>query len=221
MVGTALYVSPEVQGSTKSAYNQVKKEALGGKGKIERERERERGKKEYEDHSTGGSVTSWDSRKHSFTQSVQFSHSVMSDYLQPHGLQHARLPCLSPAPWACSNSCLSSRWCSPAISSSVVPFFSCLQSFPASGSFPVSQFFASGGQSIGVSASASVFPMNTQDWFPLGWTGWISLLSKSVSCICWVPVPGRTRDAQRQRLKLALLLPRSLQSFCPSKEDLN
>ena len=111
MVGTALYVSPEVQGSTKSAYNQVKKEALGGKGKIkrEREREREREKKEYKDHSTGGSVTSWDSRKHSFTQSVQFSHSVVSDYLQPHGLQHARLPCLSPAPGACSDSCPSSQ----------------------------------------------------------------------------------------------------------------
>ena len=94
----------------------------------------------------------------------------------PHGLQHARLPCPSPAPRACSNSCPSSRWCHPIISSSVVPFSSCLQSFPASGSFPVSQFFASGGQSIRASASASVLPMNIQDWFPLGLTGLIFLL---------------------------------------------
>ena len=115
--------------------------------------------------------------------SVQFSHSVVSDSRRPHGLQHTRLPCPSPMPWACSNSCPLSRWCHATISSSVVPFFSCLQSFPASGSFPVSQFFASGGQSIGVSAStsASVLPMNIQDWFPLGWTGWISLKSKGLS----------------------------------------
>ena len=92
-----------------------------------------------------------------------------------------RLPCPSPTPRACSNSCPSSQWCHPTISSSVVPFSSCLQSFPASGSFPMSQLFASGGQSVGVSASASVPPMNIQDWFPLGLTGWISLLSKELS----------------------------------------
>ena len=113
--------------------------------------------------------------------SVQFSHSVMSDSLKPHGLQHTRLPCPSPTAGACSNSCPLSRWCHPTISSSVVPFTSCLQSFLASGSFPVSQFFTSGGQSIGVSASASVLPMNIQDWFPLGWTDLISLQSKGLS----------------------------------------
>jgi len=113
--------------------------------------------------------------------SIQFSRSVVSDSLRPYGLQHTRLPCLSPAPRACSNSCPLSRWCHPTISSSVVPLSSCLQSFPASGSFPVSQFFPSGGQSIGVSASASVLPMNIQDWIPLGWTGWISLQSKGLS----------------------------------------
>ena len=112
--------------------------------------------------------------------SVQISCSVMSDSLQPHGLQHARLPCLTPTPGAYSNSCPLSQWCHPTISSSVIPF-SCLQSFPASGSFLVSQFFASGGQSTGVSASASVLPMNIQDWFPLELTGWISLLSKGLS----------------------------------------
>ena len=110
--------------------------------------------------------------------SVQFSHSVVSDSLRPHGLQHARLPCPSPTPEACSNSHPLSRWCHPTISSSVIPFSSCLQSFPASGSFPMSQFFPSGGQSIRVSVSTSVLPMNIQDWFPLGWTGWISLQSK-------------------------------------------
>ena len=94
---------------------------------------------------------------------VLFSHSVMADSLQPHGLQHARTPCPSPTPRACSNSCLLSQRCQQTISSSVIPFSSCLQSFPASGSFPLSQFFASGGQSIGVSASASVLPMNIQD----------------------------------------------------------
>ena len=104
----------------------------------------------------------------------------MSDSLPPHGLQHARLPCPSPTPKACSNSCPWNRWCHPIISSSVVPFSSYLQSFPASGSFQMSQLFASGGQSIGISASASVPPMNIQDWFPLGWTGWISLQSKGL-----------------------------------------
>ena len=111
----------------------------------------------------------------------QFSHSVVSDSLWPHGLQHARPPCPSPTPGAYSNSCPSSRWCHPTISSSVIPFSSCLQCFQASGSFPMSPFFASGGQSIGVSASASVLPMTFQDWFPLGWTGWISLQSKGLS----------------------------------------
>ena len=113
--------------------------------------------------------------------SVQFSHSVMSNSLRPHGLQHTRLPCPSPTPEAYSNSCPLSQWCHPTISSSVIPFSSRLQSFPASGSFLVSQFFTSGGQIIRVSASASVLPMNIQDWFPLGWTGWISLLSRGLS----------------------------------------
>ena len=113
-------------------------------------------------------------------QSVQFSHSVMSDSLSPRGLHHARPPCPSPTPRTCSNSCPSSWWCHPTNSSSVIPF-SCLQSFPASGSFPMSQFFTSGGQSIGVSASASVLPMNIQDWFPLVLTGLISLQSKGLS----------------------------------------
>ena len=113
--------------------------------------------------------------------SVHFSRSVMSDSLQPHGLQDARLACLSPTPRAYSNSCPSRRWCHPTIWSSVVPFSSHLQSFPASGSFPMSQFFASGGQSIGVLASPSVLPMNIQDWSPLGLTGWISLQSKGLS----------------------------------------
>ena len=110
--------------------------------------------------------------------SVRFSSSVMSDCLWPHGLQHARLTCPSPTPEDCSNWGPSSRWCHSTISSSVVPFSFCLQSFPASESFPMSWFFASGSQSIGVSASIPVLPMNIQDWFPLGWTGWISLLSK-------------------------------------------
>ena len=108
---------------------------------------------------------------------VLFSRSVVSDSLWPCGPQHASLPCPSPTPGACSDSCPLSQWCHPTISSSVIPFSSCLQSFPASASFPMSQFFPSGGQSIG----ASVLPMNIQDWFPLGWTGWISLQSKGVS----------------------------------------
>ena len=106
--------------------------------------------------------------------SVQFSCSVMSDSLRPHEPLHAKPPCPSPTPGVYPNSCPSSRWCHPAISSSVVPFSSCPQSLPASGSFPKSQLFAWGSQSIGVSASASVLPMNTQDWCPIGWTGWIS-----------------------------------------------
>ena len=113
--------------------------------------------------------------------SAQFRRSVVSDSLLPHGLQHAKLPCPSPTPEACSNSCPSSHWCHPTISSPVVPFSSCLQYFPASGSFPMSQLFTSGGQSIGASASASVFPVNIQDWFPLGLTGLISLQCKGLS----------------------------------------
>ena len=113
--------------------------------------------------------------------SVQFSLSVISNSLQPHWLQHVRLLCPSSTPRACSNSCPLSQWCHPTISSSVTPFSSCLKSFPASGSFPMSKFFTSVDQSIGVSASTSVLPMNIQDWFPLGWTGWISLLPKGLS----------------------------------------
>ena len=113
--------------------------------------------------------------------SVQFSRSVMSDSLRVYGLQHARPSCPSSTPGACLNSCPLSWWCHPTISSSVIPFSSCLQSFPASGSFLKSQFFASGGQSIGASASASVLPMNIQDWFPLGLTGLIFLLSRVFS----------------------------------------
>ena len=109
---------------------------------------------------------------HSLTQKV-------SDFCDSQGLQHARLPCPSPTPGVYSNSCPLRRWCHPTILSSVIPF--CLQSFPASGSFPMSRFFTSGGQSIGVSASASVLPMNIQDWFPSGRTGWISLQSKGLS----------------------------------------
>ena len=112
---------------------------------------------------------------------IQVSHSVVADSLQPHGLQHTRPPCPTPAPGVYSNSCPSSWWCHPTISSSVIPFSSCLQSFPASGSFLRSKFFASGGQSIGVSTSASVLPMNIQNWFPLGLTGLTSLWSKGLS----------------------------------------
>ena len=113
--------------------------------------------------------------------SVQSSHSVVSDSLWAYESQHNRPPCPSPTPRVCSNSHPLGRWCHPAISSSVVPFSSCPQSLPASGSFPMSQLFAWGGQSIGVWASASVLPMNTQDWSPLRWTGWISLQSKGLS----------------------------------------
>ena len=112
---------------------------------------------------------------------VQFSRSVVSDSLQPHGLQYTRPPCPSPTPRVNSNSCPLSQWCHPTISSSVICFSSCLQSFPPSGSFQMSQLFTSGGQSIGVSASASVLQMNIQDWFSLGWIGLISLQSKGLS----------------------------------------
>ena len=118
--------------------------------------------------------------KQSFS-SVQYSHSVMSDSLWPNGLQHARPPCPSPIPSVYSRSCPLNQWCHPTISSSVIPFSSHLQSFPTSGYFQMSQLFTSGGQSIGVSSSASFLPMTVQDWFPLGWTGWISLQSKGLS----------------------------------------
>ena len=123
----------------------------------------------------GGQASTWaKSMQTRQLSSIQFSRSVMSNPLWPHGLQHARLPCPSPTPGAYSNSCPLNRWCHPTISSSVVPLSSCLQSFPASGSFSVSQLFASGGQNIGASASASVLPMSIQGWFPLGLTGLIS-----------------------------------------------
>ena len=113
--------------------------------------------------------------------SVQSSHSVVSDSWQPHGLQNARPPCPSPTHGVYPNSCPLSQWCHPTISTSIVPFSSRLQSFPASGSFQMSQFFSAGGQSIGISASTTVLPTNTQDWSPLQWTGWISLQSKGLS----------------------------------------
>ena len=132
--------------------------------------------------STGFLLRDFLSTRHYHAIPVQFSHSVMSDSLWPDGPQHARPPCLSPTPGVYSNSCPLSWWCHPTISSSVIPF-SCPQSFPASGSFQMSQFFASGGQNIGISASTSVLPVNTQDWSPLGWTGWISLQSKGLSTV--------------------------------------
>ena len=113
--------------------------------------------------------------------SIQFNRSVMSDSLRPYELQHARPPCPSLTPGVHPNPCPLSGWCHPTISSSVIPFSSCPQSFPSLGPFPVSQLFASGGQSIGVLASTSVLPMNTQDWSPLGWTGWIFLQSMGLS----------------------------------------
>ena len=118
-----------------------------------------------------------------FKLSVQFSRSVMSDSLWPHEPQHTRPPCPSSIPRVHPNSCALSQWCHPTLSSFVIPFSSCPQSLPASGPFPMSQLFASGGQGIGVSASTSLLPMKTQDWSPLGWTGWISLQSKGLSRI--------------------------------------
>ena len=132
-------------------------------------------------HIAGGFFTSWATREALVSGSVQFSLSVMSDSLWPHGLQHTRPPCPSPTPGVYSNSCPLSQWCHPTISSFVVPFSSCLQSFPASGSFQMSQLFTPGGQSIGVSASTSVLPMNIQDWSPSEWIGWISLQFKGLS----------------------------------------
>ena len=126
------------------------------------------------------STGSWVQEIQSALSSVQFSHSVLSNSLWSHGLQHTRPPCPSPNPRVYSNSCPLSWWCHPTTSSSVIPFSSCLQSVPALGSFQMSQFFKSGGQTIGVSASTSVLPMNTQDRSPLGWTGWISLQSKGL-----------------------------------------
>ena len=113
--------------------------------------------------------------------SVQFSHSVVSDYLQPHGRQHPRPPCPSPTPRVYSNSCPLSQWCHPTISSSAIPFSSCLQSFPTSGSFQMSQLFTSGSQNVGVSALASFLPNKSQGWSPSEWSGWISLQSKGLS----------------------------------------
>ena len=138
-------------------------------------------KRNWEDKTNGRTPSTYDS--------VQLSSSVVTDTLRPHGLQHTRPPCPSPTPGVCSNSCPSSWWCHPMISSSVVPFSSCPQSLPASGSFRMSQLFASGGQSIGASASAPVLPMNIQNWFPLGWTGWISLQSKGLSRVFSSPAP--------------------------------
>ena len=124
---------------------------------------------------TGKGQFSFQSQRRATASSVQFSHSFASDSLWPHGLQHTRSPCPSPTPGVYSNLCPLSWWCHPTISSSVIPFSSCFQSFPASDSFQMSQFFTSGDQTIGVSALASVLPINIQDWFPLSWTGWISL----------------------------------------------
>ena len=134
-----------------------------------------------------GLLWEWNERIHAYhllqcpRHFLKFSHSVVSNSLWTHGLQHTSLPCPSPTPGACSNSCPLSQWCHPTISSSVIPFSSSLQSFPASGSFPISQFSASGGQSIGVSVSVTVLQMNSQDWFPLRLTGLISLQSKGLS----------------------------------------
>ena len=133
--------------------------------------------------------TTWISSQYTYITShlnlspVKFSHSVMSNSLWSHELQHARPPCPQPTPGVHPNPCPLSQWCHPTISSSVIPLFSCPQSFPASGSFQMSQLFASGGQSTGVSASTSVLPMNTHDWSPSEWTGWISLQSKGLSRI--------------------------------------
>ena len=121
------------------------------------------------------------SQNYGFSSSIQFSHSVMFDSLRPHESQHSRPPCPSPSPRVYPNSCPLSLWCHTTTSSSVIPFSSCLQSFPPSGSFQMSQLFTSGGPRIGVSASASVLPMNNQDWSPLRWTGWISLQFKGLS----------------------------------------
>ena len=142
----------------------------------------------YFSRQTDREVELWDSalciNLHLVSQLLLFSHLVVSNSLWPHGLQHARSPCPSPSPRAYSNSCPLTRWCHPTIPSSVVLFSSCLQSFPALESFPMSRLSLTDGKSIGVSASASVLPMNNQDWFPLGLTGLISLLSRVLSRVC-------------------------------------
>ena len=138
-----------------------------------------------------------------FLLSLLFSHSVLSDSLWPHGLQHSRLPCPSLFPRVCSNSCLFCLWFHPTISSSVIPFSSCLQSCPESGCFPVSQLLASGGQSIGASTSASVLPMNIQGWFPLGLTGLISLQSKGLSRVFSSTTVGRHQIFSTQSFLLS------------------
>ena len=132
--------------------------------------------------------------------SVQSSHSVVSDFLWPHGLQHARSPCPLPTPRIYSNSCPLSQWWHVTITSSVIPFSSCLQSFPESGSFPMNLFFSIDGQSIGVSASASVLALNIQDWFPLGWTGWISLQFKGLSRVF------SNTTVQKQKIYMTLII---------------
>ena len=136
--------------------------------------------KSLNEYSCGAKTEIYEKGHTDWLSSVQFNHLVVSDSLQPHGLQHARPPCPSPTPRVYPNSCPLSQWCHPTISSSIISF-SHLQSFPASGSFQMSQLFTSGGLSIGVSASLSVLPMSIQNWFPLGWTGWISLQSKGLS----------------------------------------
>ena len=137
--------------------------------------------------------------------SIQFSQSVVSDFLQPHESQHTRPPCPSPTPRVYLNSCPSSGWCHPTISSSVTPFSSCLQSFPASGSFQMSPLSASGGQRIGVSASTSVLPMKIQDWSPLGWTGWICLLSNGLSRVFSITTVQKPRGSPRQPILVMTL----------------
>ena len=151
--------------------------------KVKKEKRRRNGEPAPSGHrSLHWGRAAWEMVGHLFPGgSVPFSRSVVSDTLRPHELQHTRHPCPSPIPRVYPNSCPLSWWCHPTISSSVVPFSSQLQCFPAPGSFPMKQFFAPGGQTIGVSASISVLPMNTQDWSPLGWTGWISLQSKGLS----------------------------------------
>ena len=144
--------------------------------------------------------------KYDTVQSVQFSCSVVSDSLRPHEPQHARPPCPSPTPRVHPNPSPLSRWCHPTISSSVVPFSSCPQFLPASESFPMSQLFASRGQSIGVSASTSALPMNTQDWSALGWTGWISLQSKGLSRVFSITTVQKHQFCVQLRESIFVLL---------------
>ena len=150
--------------------------------------------------------------------SVQFSLSVMSDSLQPHESQYARSPCPSPTPGVHPNSCPSSQWCHPAISSSVVPFSSCPQSLPAAESFPMSQLFAWGSQSTGVSALASVLPKNTQDWSPLEWTGWISLQSEIRLIIFFAAKEGEALYSQ-QKQDQELTVAQIMNSLLPNSDS--